>query len=126
MSIKQWMYNKIKKKAEQREKLSEEIAHRGKDVENYVLNLLQELEDDISSTVNTSLFDTPAFRERYADAIKGRLRMLDNGAVAEMQWGPDKNNPHVSGLLIKWSKQYQTENNCEPELFVDISALLFK
>lgn len=126
MNIKQWLRNKINEKAQRREQLSQDIINRNVDVENYVLNLLQELDDDAADTVNKSLLNVTEFRHLYVGSVEQRIKLLDGGANVTVTWNNDEKNPRVSGLLIKWSKERQDKTGCEAELFLDISLLLFK
>jgi hypothetical protein len=129
VSIKKLLYDKIKKKAERREKLAEEIAQRSKNAEAFVTKILDELDGNLADTVNTDLYDDPGFMECYVRSVQERIKTLDIGAVVDISWIPkasQNETPRINGIHIRWSKEYQEKNNCEAELFVDISNLLFK
>jgi hypothetical protein len=83
----------------------------------------------LAATVNTDLFDNPYFLSFYTGSIEERIKTLDAGAHINLMWAQkinEKDPPRLSGIHIKWSKEYQDKNNCEPELLVDIASLLFK
>lgn len=129
MNVKKWLNDKINKKAARREKLTEEIAQRHKNVEEFVLKLLEELDNNIHSSANASLFDSKTFRNLYVHSMQERIKTLDRNARVEISWATEGGNgvlPRINGVLIKWSSDYQVQHGCEPELFVDIAALLLK
>jgi len=129
VSVKQRLYDKIKEKAERRKRLTEEIAQRSKNVETFIANLLDELDDNLASTANTDLFDDPGFLECYVRSIQERVKTLDSGAIVDISWMPKTNAgeaPRINGIHIRWSQEYQQKNDCEAELFIDMGSLLFK
>lgn len=129
MSVKKWLYNKIKEKAERRERLSEEIDQRRKNAETFVAGILDELDSNLAATVNTDLFDDPGFLSCYTSSVQERIKTLDSGAIVDISWTQkiNKNDtPRINGIHVRWSQEYQEKNNCEAELFVDIASLLFR
>jgi hypothetical protein len=129
MSIKDDLLKKINARVKRKKDLSEEIAKRSENVEVFVVKMIEEIEEALISTVNTSLFEAPHFRQYYVKSVEGRIRTLDNDATIEVSWHESVVNnsiPRVNGILIKWSKQYQIEHSCEEQLFVDLTSLLFK
>jgi hypothetical protein len=129
MSVKQWPYDKIKEKAERRERLSEEISQRSVNAEAFVVKILDELDSNLAATANTDLFDDAGFLQCYVSSVQERIKTLDSGARIDINWAAKTNKgeaPRINGIHIRWSKEYQEKNNCEPELFVDIASLLLK
>ena len=121
-SIMQDILNKVKRKKD----LSKEIANRHNNVEEFVLKMIEEVDNMMMTTVNSSL--GPTIADYYIRTIHQRMRVLDNNIQIEPSWHNigEGQVPKLNGILIKWSLNYQTENKCEPELFVDIVSLLFK
>jgi hypothetical protein len=129
MSIKQWLYDQVKIKAKRRERLSEEISQRGQNIEAHILRLLEELDGVMSSIANMDILDVPRLKAYYIGSVHERVRLLDPGAQVQVIWSSKvaaTDIPRVDGVLVRWSEEYQAEMGCEPELFVDMSALLFK
>lgn len=129
MSIKKSLLDHINKIAKRREQLSEEISKRSDNVEEFVVKILDELDGDLVSMVSTDILNDPVLREYYFGGMREQIKTLDNGAVVTIIWAAEtsKNDvPRISGILIKWSEQYKVAHNCEPELFVDMTTLLFK
>ena len=129
MSIKLRLWDKIKEKAARKEKLSQEIEERSKNVESFVRGLLEELDDALATTVNTGLFEMFQFKEFYVKSVEQRIKLLDMGAKVEISWSAREldniaASQHINGILIKWSQEYQNQHSCEPELFLDILTLL--
>lgn len=120
------IWDEIKARVKRKEELKKEIAERNANVEAFVLSALDEIDEMLSSTANTSL--TPVLAQFYVKALAARIKTLDNGAEIEASWtNPNEDeNVRINGILIKWSPQYQVANNCEAQLFVDVANLLFK
>src|ERR1035437_1316 len=126
-SVKEKLLEEIERKVKRKNKLKQEIASRQNNIEEFVLKMINEIDEMISATVNTSL--GPVIAKFYIKSIRERIRTLDEDANIEISWADkirDGNLPRLNGVLIKWSPVYQKANACDPELFVDIAALLFK
>ncbi len=91
----------------------------------FVLKMINDMEDMISTTANTSLL--AALAPLYAKSFEGQIKAIDSGSTVDIQWidGAD-GIPRVNGILIKWSAEYQQKNNCDAERFIDVASLLFK
>jgi hypothetical protein len=127
MSVKKAVWDQINKRVKRKKELEEKIASRRDNVESFVLEMIGEVDEMMASTVNTSL--APVLAEYYIASVHERLKTLDSGVKIEPSWqndGADGTMPRLSGILLKWSKSYQKENNCDAELFVDVASLLFK
>lgn len=125
--IKKSILQQINDRVLRKKALSAEIANRNANVEAFVLKMIDEIDSMVCSTVNTSL--APIMADYYVNSLRERVRTLDVNADVEVQWMPAENNsnlPRVTGVLIKWSQEYQVDNNCEAQLFVDPVNLLFK
>lgn len=60
------------------------------------------------------------------DALTDQIRSFDSHATCTISWvDQDEHLPIVNGVLISWSPAYQKAMNCDPELFVDVTSLLF-
>ena len=118
--VKKGLLQKIADKVARKKALQKEMASRKTDVAKFAMTLLREMEDMLATSANASLIEDLA--PLYAKSLQERLRVLDNDVSATLSW----ENNQVSGILIKWSPDYQAANNCDPELYVDIAELLFK
>jgi len=124
--VKKKLLEEISKKANRMKARKVEIANRKDNVEEFVLKQMKEIDDAASTTVNSSL--GPAIANFYVAALAQRMKTVDEGCKIEISWAPkndDETTSRVNGVLIKWSKEYQVANKCDPELFVDIANLLF-
>src|SRR5581483_1221589 len=124
MSVKKAVWDQINKRVKRKKELEEKIAARRENVESFVLEMIGEVDEMMASTVNTSL--APVLAEYYIASVHERLKVLDPGIKIEPSWqndGSDGTTPRLSGILLKWSKAHQKENNCDAELFVDVASL---
>lgn len=119
--------DEITRRANKKKALTQEIAGRDKNVEEFVLKLLNEIDANLSGAVNSSLVTSLA--PFYESAVEQRIKVLDVGAKVSLSWQEacdEESVPRVSGVLITWSKEYQTKNSCEEQLFVDVLSMLLK
>jgi hypothetical protein len=116
-NVKKQLLDEIKKKAERKEKLSEEIAKRNKNVEEFILKLLDELDTASSNIITSDIIVL------YIDSVEQRIKILDSGAKIDVTWNQDASR--IDGILVKWSEEYQKANNCEAQLYVDVASALF-
>lgn len=121
-SIRQKILKEIDDRIQRKKKLRAEVASRKDDIEAYVLKLMDEVDDMMSKTVNTSLFEI--LIPNYVKSLEGHIRTIDGGATIEVSWTEEPKR--LNGVLIKWSAAYQVVNNCDPERYVDVANLLFK
>jgi hypothetical protein len=127
MNVKSKMMRKVNLKASRMENLKVELAQRNKNVEAFVLKLLEELDYNLSLFVTSpGLVDNPAFKAHCVGSINERIRLIDPGVKIAIIWADDETQMRPSGVLLKWSQEYQTTNGCEPELYVDVAAALLK
>jgi hypothetical protein len=125
MNSKKNVWQDILDRMKRKEDLKNEIASRSKNIEEFALKMITDMEDMIASTANTSLLKT--LIPMYALSFESRVQTVDPFAKVEVQWLDDSNGvPRISGILIKWSKEYQEESGCEAQYFVDTAALLFR
>jgi hypothetical protein len=120
------LLEEIAAKVKRKKDLREEIAHRNENIEAFAITMINDMEEMITNTVNTSLLKTLALL--YAKSFEGRVQTVDPGCTVDVQWFEQGTDgvPRINGILIKWSQEYQTKNNCEEQLFVDVTSLLFK
>jgi hypothetical protein len=121
--IKKKLLAAIDTKTRRREALKKEIAERHKNIEAFVMKMINDLEDMVVNTANTSLL--VSLVPIYVKSLESQVKTIDSGSTTTVQWLESNGTVHVNGILIKWSKDYQVANNCDPELFVDVTNLLF-
>jgi hypothetical protein len=124
--VKKKLLEEINKKADRMKARKQEIANRNNNVEEFVLKMMKEIDEGASVFMNSDL--GPTLIAFYVSSLQERMKTLDSNCKTEISWAPkneDENLPRINGVLIKWSKEYQTVNDCDPELFVDIANLLF-
>ena len=115
----------IAAKVKRKKELREEIATRNENIEAFAMKMINDMEDMIASTQNTSLLTSLA--PLYVKSFEERVKVVDPGSSVDVQWFDGENDvPRINGILIKWSKEYQDKNKCEEQLFVDVTSLLFK
>lgn len=127
MGDKKSLMQEITARAKKKEALKQEIANRPGNMEEFVLKLMNEVDDSLSGSINPSLATTLA--PYYEAALSKRVRIVDNDAKVSISWqeaSDEKSVPRVSGVHITWSKEYQKKHNCEEQLFVDVLTLLLK
>jgi len=113
--------DKIKRKKE----LREEIATRNENIEAFAMKMINDMEDMIANTQNTSLL--VSLVPLYAKGFEERVKTVDPGCSVDVQWFDSENDvPRINGILIRWSKSYQEKNKCEEQLFVDVTSLLLR
>jgi hypothetical protein len=124
MNVKDKMKRRIDLKASRMEKLKVELTQRSANTEAYILRMLEELDHQVMS-FKTEQVDIGIFRALCVESVQQRIRLIDAGANVDISWA-DETQTQVNGILVKWSKEYQVASSCEPELYVDATAALFK
>jgi len=115
----------IAAKVKRKKELREEIASRKDNIEAFALKMINDIEEMIATTANTSLLASLA--PLYGKSFEQQVKVIDPGSSVNIQWLDSGNGiPRVNGILIKWSKEYQDKNDCDELLFVDVTSLLFK
>ena|ERR1035437_55491 len=119
-SLLQEIETNIKRKMELREK----IAQRNQ-LDTFVLSFISNVEE-----ISESIHDRDAWNDMVTLALSSldtSIKSIDNHANISISWQEvESMHPQVNGVLVKWSQRHQIKNSCEPELFVDITSLLFK
>lgn len=126
-SVKQKLLQEIDDRINRKKRLREEVAKRKDDIDVYVLSLMDEIDYMMVKTVNTSLNEI--LIPNYVKSLEAYIRTLDKDASVQVSWhkNPDTGLcERINGVLIKWSLQYQVQNNCEPERYVDTANMLLK
>ncbi len=121
------IWDQINEKVKRKKDLKEEIASRPNNVEQFVLDMVNEIDETLVSTVNTSL--APVLAAYHVKSLHERMKTIDTDVEIEIIWqgdGKDGNLPRIDGVVINWSKEYQEANNCEAQLFISVASLLFK
>ena len=123
--IKDSLLAQIAAKVKRKKELREEIASRNENIEAFALKMINDIEEMIATTANTSLLASLA--PLYTKSFEERVKAVDPGSTVNVQWieGVD-DIPRVNGITIRWSKEYQDANKCEEQLFVDVISLLLK
>lgn len=125
MSDKKDLLNEIASKVKRKKELKEEIASRGENMEAFVMKMINEVEDMLVTSTNPSL--SRLLIPLYTKSFESHIQTVDPGAFATIQWADDANNvARINGILIRWSMDYRTKNNCDEELFVDVTGWLLK
>lgn len=125
--VKKKLLQEIDAKIARKKALREEVAKRKDDVEVYVLKLMEDIDEAMSKTVNTSL--NSVIVPWHVKSLENDIKSIDPGAKVTVSWyeSSDPLEPkHINGVLIKWSTEYQAKNGCDPERYVDTSSLLLK
>lgn len=124
-SSKKDLLKEIDERIKRKKALQKEVASRKTDVEGFVLKMMGEVDELMLAAGNSNL--SPTLTEYGLNTIHQRMRLIDKDIQIEPQWHiSSTDTTKLSGILIKWSPDYQTKNKCEPELFIDIVSLLFK
>jgi hypothetical protein len=119
------LLEEIAAKVKRKKDLKEEIASRHENIEAFAMSLINDMEDMIATTTNTSLL--ASLIPLYAKSFESRVHTIDPRATIDVQWTKDANGiPRINGILIKWSPEYQMKHNCEEQLFVDMISWLLK
>lgn len=94
-------------------------------IDAFVLTFIKNIED--LNTVAASQRDWEFNANLALNNLMMQMQSYDRGVKLDVSWYTQEESrlPEVNGVLIKWSPAYQKENNCEPELFVDVTTLLF-
>ena len=122
--IKEGLLAQIAAKVKRKKELKEEIASRDANIEAFTIKFINDLEEMIANTANTSL--VVSLSHMYAKGFEGQVKVLDPQCEVSIQWLDREDGiPQVNGILIKWSTTYQQKNNCDAERFIDVASLLF-
>lgn len=110
---------RIQKKKEARERALEKST-----LEAFVLAFIKNVEE--INTIATNEVEWQMHVDNAVQSLKGQICSFDNSAKLEVSWFEEEGKPPVvDGVTIKWSRFYQKLNNCDPELFLDVTELLF-
>ena len=123
-NVKRSLLQEIEEKIKRKMELREKIAQRNQ-LDTFVLSFISNVEE-----ISESIHDRDAWNDMVDLALSSldtSVKSIDNHANISISWQEvESMHPQVNGVLVKWSKSHQTKNSCEPELFVDITSLLFK
>ena len=120
------LMDEIAVKVKRKEDLREEIANRHKNVETFVLKMINDLED-MELALPAAQHDLLAtLSALYAASFESQIHTIDPRAKVKVQFYDGEGVPRVSGILINWSYEYQQANNCDEQLFVDATSILLK
>lgn len=110
---------RIKKKNEARERALNKST-----LEAFVLAFIKNIEE--ISMMTTNKIEWQMHAENAIHSLRGQIHSFDNYAKLEVSWLEEEDRPPtVNGVTIKWSRQYQKLHNCDSELFLDVTELLF-
>lgn len=92
-------------------------------IEAFVLGFIKNIEDINTYTTNEVEWQVGAMNA--LNNLKAQMMSFDKRVNIEISWYTEEGKPPVvNGVIIKWSRPYQIENNCDPELFLDVTMLL--
>jgi len=93
-------------------------------VEAFVLAFISNVEE-----INTMVSSPEEWEinvENAMNNLQSQVMSFDNDVRVYVSWHQENDSlPVVNGVTIKWSKAYQAKENCDPELFLDVTELLF-
>lgn len=122
--VKKDLLNEIADKIKRKMELRAKIAQRNL-LDSFVLSFIENVEE-ISESIN----DRDAWMdmvELAMQALDSSIKSLDSKSTMTVSWQQIENmHPQVNGVLVRWSSRHQAKHGCEPELFVDMTSLLFK
>lgn len=122
--IKKKLLQEIDSKIKRNKEIRERKAS-GTVIDDYVVDFIKQIED-----LNTMPFGQDAWQTMATlavNSLENQVKRIDPYSHLEVMWHtPEDEMPQVNGVLVKWSTHHQTLNKCEPELFVDVTSLLFK
>ena len=117
------LLDEIAAKVKRKKDLRKEIAERKENIEDFVIKMINDIEDVILGTASTSLL--ASLVPLCVKSFEARIKAIDPGSSVLVKWSNLITPvPRIEGVLIKWSKDYQEENNCDEQLFVDVTNLL--
>jgi hypothetical protein len=121
MSIKQKMMNEVNKKA-QKIKDDRLAASLNKNIETYALDFIKETE-------HLATIPDERLRQHMSEiarsTLKAKIRTVDQGRNLRVEVVYQQGTESVQGILIQWSDSYIAANKSSPELYIDVSQLLF-
>lgn len=94
-------------------------------IESFVLAFIKNIED--INTFAPSGIEWSINAQHALHSLEMHILVFDKGVRISPSWYFEEEGkaPLVNGVTIKWSEAYQKENNCDPELFLDATELLF-
>lgn len=108
---------KIKRKQELREQVADKST-----IEGFVMEFMHDIEE--LPQYGPGPFHTLAALSKIS--LTDKLKRFDRGVEIDVSWHAEEGlAPQVNGVLIKWSRDYQQLHDIDPELFVDVTQLLF-
>jgi hypothetical protein len=120
--IKDQLFDEINRRILRKKEMALRAIERNK-IESFVLEYINNIEDIKQKPLGSD--HVWLFCQEAEVALRRQVQSFDHGANVEVSWTQEE-NPQVNGVLIKWSNTYQQKHCIEPELFIDITSLLFK
>ena len=123
--IKKKLLEEIDQRVARKQEMKDRALERNT-IDSWVIQFIKNVEDMNAVSADPSeVF--PFYISAFATLLM-QLRTIDNKCEANILWMDSSSHTmsEVNGVLIKWSKAYQEKTGIEPELFVDITSLLFR
>jgi len=122
--VKKKLNEEIDKKIKRKRELRAQNVNKSI-IDAFVLAFIANVED-----VNTMVSDERSWlslTSKAIEALEGQIRSFDWNMRLQVNWLQQEDKlPLVNGVTITWSKEYQAKNNCDEQLFVDATSLLFQ
>lgn len=121
--IKKKLLEEIDRKVARR-KAAKERALYNNTINAFVQSFMNNI-DDIN-TVASNEVEWQFAAETALNSLTQQIRSYDSRARVDVSWfGQEGEKPRVNGVTIKWSPEYQRIQSCDPELFIDVTTLMF-
>lgn len=120
MSVKKKLMEEINKKAQKTKELRATYADRN-NVEAYVYEFFRQV--DRGRNLETNYHSQLALAE---SVLRNKMKTIDGFCRVEPHWvSADDGFPGIKGVTITWSAAYVTANGVEPNLYIDVTDMLF-
>ena len=124
MSARDEVLKKIKEAADRRKEMRTE-SKVDKTVETFVFSFFKEAESILS--INVSSSNKASMMILALQVLINKIKTIDSGCNnVNIVWHNDEAITTIQGIKIVWSKSYQDIHQVDPELYVDVSEMLFR
>lgn len=122
--VRKQLLKEIDQKIEKKRRAKEKAAS-NKDVESFILEFLQEIDDIQKTAPDEALW---ALLAGVAEvSLRNKIQTIDARASVSVSWYEEEGRAtRANGVHVKWSPFYVQLKDCEPELFIDVASLLFR
>lgn len=121
--VKAKLLEEINQKIEKRRQAKKRAAQNNT-VEAYVLDLIKNIEEIAPMVTND--IEWQLLAKQAVNSFEQRMKSIDPTCNVFVNWHEsDGKPPQIYNVNIKWSKYYVNKENCDQELTVDATELLF-